>query len=114
MCIIVPSDLMILADTEQQVCPGVILKQQRSAAVQQTLIHLLGESSIARTILWDSLLACWMTRPTDSLSTNFFCQILVYNKIIIIKNETLLYRAGDYCITGNKNYMYNVTCMYMY
>ena len=58
---IVPFDLRMPADKEQQVCPSGILKQQHSAAVQQTLIHLLGESSIARTILWDSLLACWMT-----------------------------------------------------
>ena len=61
VCMIVPFDLRISADKEQQVCPSGILKQQHSAAVQQTLIHLLGESSIARTILWDSLLACWMT-----------------------------------------------------
>ena len=61
VCMIVPFDLRTLADKEQQVYLSVTLKQQHSVAAQQTLIRLLGESGIARTILWDSLLACWMT-----------------------------------------------------
>ena len=46
-----PFDLRTLADKERQVCPSGILKQQHSAAAQQTRIHLLGERGNARTIL---------------------------------------------------------------